>query len=77
MENTRTLATVYKDDLKHLLSRLIRIGYTAQCQSLDTADYGAPQHRERLYLMAVLSARPAAVWWPPKFGKCIPIKQII
>lgn len=47
---------------KRWLGRLRNLGYQVQFKTLDAADYGAPTHRKRLFLIARRDGKP--VVWP-------------
>jgi len=49
------------------IDQLIRLGYDVQWRVLDAADYGAPTHRKRLFLIARCDAEPI-VWPDPSHG---------
>lgn len=54
MENVRGLASLYKGKfLDRILKGFRRIGYDPYWKILDAKDYGAPQHRERIIIVAV------------------------
>ncbi|MFA5266220.1 MAG: DNA cytosine methyltransferase, partial [Opitutaceae bacterium] len=44
------------------LGRLRNLGYAVQYKTLDAADFGAPTHRRRLFLIARCDGRP--IEWP-------------
>lgn len=44
------------------LRRFRALGYEVEAQVLDAADYGAPQHRERLFIIARRDSQ--AITWP-------------
>lgn len=47
---------------KRFVSRLRNLGYKVEWKNLDAADYGAPTHRKRLFLVARRDGLPIA--WP-------------
>lgn len=47
---------------KRFVSRLKKLGYAVQWRSLNAADYGAPTHRRRLFLIARRDGQP--IVWP-------------
>ena len=52
IENVRNLLSIKKGfDFARILITLDKIGYDAQWQVLDSANFGVPQHRERLYIV--------------------------
>ncbi len=62
-ENVKGLASAELGDekgglLKLLIHELRRHGYRVVCEVLNAADYGAPQDRERLILIACLDSDP-------------------
>ena len=79
-ENVPTLATKYRNVLDFLIKKLKDVGYECQWRILDTKDYGIPQTRKRLYLLAVRrDCLRAGVeeWWPAPFPTCIPLTDIV
>ena len=53
---------------KLFLASLERLGYTVSYQVLDAADYGAPTHRRRLFLVARCDGMPPVVALAPTHG---------
>ena len=52
IENVRNLLSIKKGfDFAEILIALDKIGYDAEWQVLDSAHFGVPQHRERLYIV--------------------------
>lgn len=52
IENVRNLLSVEKGfDFAEILLALDKVGYDAEWQVLDSANFGVPQHRERLYII--------------------------
>ena len=52
IENVRNLLSVNKGfDFAGILLALNKAGYDTQWQVLDSANFGVPQHRERLYIV--------------------------
>lgn len=47
---------------KRFVSRLRNLGYDVEYRNLDAADYGAPTHRKRLFLIARNDGQPIS--WP-------------
>lgn len=58
MEEVPTLLSVFKETLKEWINTLAKLGYTSIPVVLDTADYGIPQSRKRLYLISTLYTPP-------------------
>jgi len=53
---------------KRWVGRLRNLGYKVEWRNLDAADYGAPTHRKRLFLVARCDGQP--IEWPqPTHGK--------
>jgi DNA (cytosine-5)-methyltransferase 1 len=51
-ENVRGLANISKGEvLRRVVSELESLGYHVQTHLVDAADYGVPQHRERLFIV--------------------------
>lgn len=58
-ENVRgILATNKGEDWRAILSAFEAIGYTIDFRLLDAADYGVPQHRERIFLVGHKLSKP-------------------
>lgn len=53
---------------KRWVGRLRNLGYKVEWRNLDAADYGAPTHRKRLFLVARCDDHPI-VWPEPTHGK--------
>lgn len=52
IENVRNLLSIERGfDFARLLIEMDKVGYDAQWQVLDSANFGVPQHRERLYIV--------------------------
>lgn len=49
------------------VAKLRRLGYTVEWRTLDAADFGAPTHRKRLFLVARCDGEPV-VWPEPTHG---------
>lgn len=53
---------------RRFVGRLKNLGYSVEWRNLDAADYGAPTHRRRLFLVARCDGQP--IEWPePTHGK--------
>jgi DNA (cytosine-5)-methyltransferase 1 len=52
LENVPALATAHKQYFAVLLLRLQRMGYAVDSQILNAADFGVPQNRRRLFVVA-------------------------
>lgn len=53
---------------RRFVGRLRNLGYHVEWRNLDAADYGAPTHRKRLFLIARCDGQP--IQWPePTHGK--------
>jgi DNA (cytosine-5)-methyltransferase 1 len=50
------------DTFKRFVARLRNLGYSVEWKNMDAADYGAPTHRKRLFLIARRDGRP--IKWP-------------
>lgn len=53
---------------RRFVGRLRNLGYHVEWRNLDAADYGAPTHRKRLFLIARCDGQPIA-WPEPTHGK--------
>ena len=66
MEN---VAAILNKKHKHTLNRLIAFlqseGYHVDYKKLDAADYGVPQHRERVYILCTLGFDPCFTYPAP------------
>jgi DNA (cytosine-5)-methyltransferase 1 len=53
---------------RRFIARLKNLGYEVEWRNMDAADYGAPTHRRRLFLVARCDGQP--ITWPkPTHGK--------
>ena len=52
MENVPGLVTKGKPLFDEFVRRLVKAGYIVRYETLQVADYGVPQHRRRLVLLA-------------------------
>src|SRR6266850_1908935 len=68
MENVPGLIRTRR--FRHLADRLRRMGYAYNCGVLDAADYGVPQRRRRMILLASRKAAPPFAL-PRKNGKTL------
>lgn len=67
-ENVSWMAKAYHGKyLLELMQRLRKLKYTVDWRILDAANYGVPQHRRRLILIALLGERP--VFPEPTHGR--------
>lgn len=58
IENVRNLLSIEKGfDFPRILLALDKVGYDAEWQVLDSAAFGVPQHRERLYIIGHLRGK--------------------
>ena len=63
IENVRGMANLYRGEVRREVEkRLNLLGYTVDSQVLDAAEYGAPQHRKRLFFLAVRGKKQ--ILWP-------------
>ena len=54
MENVDELAgALHKEALDALLHQLAMMGYDVQTFIIDAADYGVPEHKERMWIMGL------------------------
>ena len=65
--------------LKDILSILTEAGYVTWHRVLDTQDHGLPQHRERIYIVAVLSTvvKGKVMRWPEPLGAVVPLRTLL
>jgi DNA (cytosine-5)-methyltransferase 1 len=69
LENVRGFATWRTESgsrfVEIVAKEFRRAGFTTQWRLLDAADYGVPQHRDRVFLVGFREATEAAAWrWP-------------
>lgn len=58
MEEVPTLLSTFKDTIQQWIKSLEKIGYTSIPAILNTADFGIPQNRKRLYLISSIDTPP-------------------
>lgn len=58
MEEVPTLLSVFRDTLKDWCNSLAKLGYTSIPVVFNTADFGIPHYRKRLYLISTLDRPP-------------------
>ena len=63
-------------DILHILTEA---GYVTWHRVLDTQDHGLPQHRERLYIVAVLRTilKSKVMDWPEPLGATVPLRTLL
>ena len=67
LENVRGLTTKrHKDTFAKIKSELRRIGYSLDCQLLNTKEYGIPQNRLRVWIYGYLGKLPEDFSIAPK-----------
>lgn len=55
LENVKSLATMYHGQYKeYIIKKFEAIGYNVKPQLLNAADYGVPQHRQRVFFFGTL-----------------------
>lgn len=68
IENVRGMANLYGGEVRREVElRLKKLGYSVDSQVLDAAAYGVPQHRKRLFFLAV-RGRKEILWPNPSHG---------
>jgi DNA (cytosine-5)-methyltransferase 1 len=78
IENVRNLLSINKGfDFARVLSELDKAGYDAIWQVLNSKDFGVPQHRERVYIIANLRSRGRREILHLKGKNTATIKQVI
>jgi len=60
--NHRPIKSKKGQTFQKFVDQLVRMGYEVQWRILDAADYGAPTHRKRLFLIARCDGEP--IVWP-------------
>lgn len=78
IENVRNLLSIEKGfDFARILIALDKVGYDAEWQVLDSANFGVPQHRERLYIIGHIRRKSNIKIFPiPPKTQSESIKQI-
>mgnify|MGYP005780782377 CR=1 FL=1 len=78
IENVRNLLSIAKGfDFAGILIALDKAGYDTQWQVLDSANFGVPQHRERLYIVGHIRGSSGREIFPiPRKSKFVGMKQI-
>lgn len=75
-ENVRGILGSNKgEDWKQIVQEFANLGYHLYHRILDTADYGVPQHRERLILVGVQDGYPEFKFPQPMYGSDSPDKR--
>ena len=77
IENVRNLLSIEKGfDFTGILLALDKAGYDTQWQVLDSANFGVPQHRERLYIVGHIRGSSGREIFPiPAKNESVGIKQ--
>ena len=74
LENVKGLATQHRATFENILQRLRQMAgssYKVGFKILGTADFGIPQHRERVYIVGLLQAARVpgvSFTWPTPMG---------
>ena len=81
LENVKGLVTQHRPTFDHILKDMRRIvngAYKVGYRIMDTANYGIPQHRERVYIVRLLhcSLVPTNFKWPEPC-KCQPLPKVL
>ena len=81
LENVKGLVTQHRATFDHILKELRLIGngaWKVGYKIIDTANYGIPQHRERVYIVGLLrsSLVPTDFKWPEPC-KCQPLPKVL
>ena len=78
-ENVKGLTgTKFKDVLRGILSTLDGYGYRHWHQVIDTCSHGIPQHRERIYIVAVRKdSGKAHFTWPTALPSPVPLRALL
>lgn len=78
LENVRRLTTLDGGAvLRAILDALARIGYSATARVLNAMDYGLPQRRERLFIVAFRSRRVAERFRWPAGRPLVPLEALL
>ena len=78
LENVRRLATLNGGSVLHaILARLQKIGYSTVVRILNAMQYGLPQRRERLFIVAFLSKDAAARFQWPEPKTVVPLNTLL
>ncbi|MFC7047271.1 DNA (cytosine-5-)-methyltransferase [Halobacteriaceae archaeon GCM10025711] len=66
MENVPGMATITPGFMDRVVAAFSSIGYRAKWRTLNAADYGVPQTRRRIFVVAVRNDQPLpSPWFPP------------
>ena len=77
LENVKQLATAQEGDvLEGILSELRRRGYSADWRILNALDFGLPQKRERVFIVATLAPFDEFPW-PTEKNPITPLADIL
>ena len=75
MENVSALLSrTFIDDFKSWEMKLASLGYVNHIQVLDTQNYGLPQHRERVFMVSILTQEQEYTY---EFPMKIPLKYYL
>ena len=79
LENVRRLSTLHNGAvLKMILGALEAIGYTARSNILSAMDYGLPQRRHRLFIVAFRDRELAERFeWPATVGRMASLEDLL
>ncbi len=78
MENVSTLAGVHIAILLKIQSSMKRMGYTTFTRVVNTSQYGVPQNRKRVYLVAIRSdSMKRGFAWPKDVGLKYKAKNVV
>ena len=71
LENVKGMATRHRAALNDLCAGLKSFGYATRWKVIDAADCGLPQHRERLFIVAIRTdrLRGSSFKWPAKLDR--------
>ena len=73
LENVRGLLDAKFDDYRnHILSAISKLGYTVFIKLLNACDYGVPQLRPRVVIVAVRDGEKGVFLYPEKCGESAP-----
>lgn len=76
MENVARLFTHNNGETRQeILDTFNKLGYSVECQVLDTANYGVPQHRRRIIFIGTLEDKP--IIFPKQNSEKLTIKDAI
>ncbi|UCB56725.1 MAG: DNA cytosine methyltransferase [Candidatus Omnitrophota bacterium] len=70
IENVPGIMSLYKGQIKdEIIGRFSKMGYKVSCSKLNSADYGVPQLRNRVFFVGIYKAKEYFKFPPPVLNK--------